>query len=604
MASNVIAQGMVRDLVNQFSDTYCFYRELIQNAIDAGSNRIDVTTEYLPAPGGPGTAVLRVEDDGSGMDESIIDNFLLVLFKSSKENDLTKIGKFGVGFLSVFAPKPYLVRVYTAKNLESWRLDFPDWRSYRKYKMPSLRDGTLVEVHKRATRAEYDEISARSLETVRYWCRHADTRIYFTEKTAGAPPLQVNEAFTLPGGESLRHTEEGTEIVMSFSPMGGLWGLTSEEGRELRGRYPGVDFDAEPFYGFYNRGLTLKEGRRIIVPGVELKIKSRYLEHTITRDNVLEDENYGKAMAIVKRVAERELPGRVRAELESVAARLSEPAVQAEPAALRALEYEWLRRKRFLQLLCAPFLAKFRHDFKEWRILPTVTGTAVSLRDLAAAFKRLGKAANRFHPGQKFYFAAPGADAVTAALAALGMPVLLESRACRFDDFAGWADSELVPVKIGDLILSEEIPAGELGPAMAAFLKTAAQAGEALGRDYAVLYPARFTGPAGAPGEARPFSFLAAPYGPAWREEGWALRGETKLHPVVNCAHPFINVLAELHASRPGFAAFLLLKAMLLHMDCGFSPEACGSSNLTRRRERKLLRAALKLDEAAGRARG
>jgi hypothetical protein len=73
------------------------------------------------------------EDDGSGMDEDIIDNFLLVLFKSSKENDLTKIGKFGVGFLSVFAPKPFLVRVYTSKNMESWRLDFPNYRSYNPY---------------------------------------------------------------------------------------------------------------------------------------------------------------------------------------------------------------------------------------------------------------------------------------------------------------------------------------------------------------------------------------------------------------------------------------------------------------------------------------
>ena len=45
MGNNIAAQGMVRDLVSQFSDTLAFYRELIQNAIDAGSNRVDVSLD-------------------------------------------------------------------------------------------------------------------------------------------------------------------------------------------------------------------------------------------------------------------------------------------------------------------------------------------------------------------------------------------------------------------------------------------------------------------------------------------------------------------------------------------------------------------------------
>jgi len=222
MANNVLAQGMVLDLVNQFSDTLAFYRELIQNAIDAGSNRIDVSLEYVLEPGGKGTAIMRVEDDGGGMDEDIIDNFLLVLFKSSKEDDLTKIGKFGVGFLSVFAPKPFLVRVYTSRNMESWRLDFPDYRSYNKYKMPNPRDGTLVEIHKKVTPQEYAELSEKSLSTVRYWCRHADTRIYFRDRSRGVPELQVNEPFRLPGG----HIMPVLGIVFCLYLMLGL-GLTN-----------------------------------------------------------------------------------------------------------------------------------------------------------------------------------------------------------------------------------------------------------------------------------------------------------------------------------------------------------------------------------------
>ena len=283
MGNNVLAQGMVLDLVNQFSDILAFYRELIQNSIDAGSNRIDVSLEYVLEPGGQGKAVMRVEDDGGGMDEDIIDNFLLVLFKSSKENDLTKIGKFGVGFLSVFAPKPFLVRVYTSKNMESWRLDFPNFRSYNKYKMPNPRDGTLVEVHKKVTPQEYAELSEKSLATVRYWCRHAETRIYFRDRSRGVPELQVNEPFRLPGGESLRYAEEGTEVVMAFSAP------EAERGGD-RVTYTGED---KPFYGFYNRGLTLKEGRKVFIRrGVQDQVPLP--EHTITRDNVMEDENIGR----------------------------------------------------------------------------------------------------------------------------------------------------------------------------------------------------------------------------------------------------------------------------------------------------------------------
>lgn len=603
MGNNIIAQGMVRDLVNQFSDPYAFLRELVQNSIDAGSNRIEVGLDFTPGEGGPGTAVIRVEDDGGGMDEATIDNFLLVLFKSSKEDDLTKIGKFGVGFLSVFAPKPFLVRVYTSKNLESWRLDFPDWRSYRKYKMPSLRDGTLVEVHKRASRAEYDEMVSRSLETVRRWCRHADTRIYFTDRAAGAPPLQVNEAFGLPGGDSLRYTEEGTEIALGFSPMGALWGLDEETARSVRARYPGADFDGEPFYGFYNRGLTLKEGRKVLVPGAELKIKSRYLEHTITRDNVLEDDNFRKAMGIVKRLGSKELPARLRKDLEALAARLSRPELRADAHALRAMEFEWLRRRRYLELLCSSFLADFRHGLEEWRILPTLNSGPVCVEDLRKAWDDLGGGARSFAPKGEHYFTASAAGELPASLEALGLPVLLRSQACRYESFLDWCGAGLSPLREESLVLAAEEKPGALAPAMAAFLKTAALAGEACGKQYSVIYPARFVYAGAPPRERPPFLFKLRPYGPGNRDE-WCRAGGSSSAAVVDCSHPFVSTLAELHASRPGFAAFLLLKSMLLHMDCGRHPSAQADSNLGWRRERRLLRTAMKLDEAAGRARG
>lgn len=577
MANNVLAQGMVLDLVNQFSDTLAFYRELIQNAIDAGSNRIDVSLEYVLEPGGQGTAVMRVEDDGAGMDENIIDNFLLVLFKSSKENDLTKIGKFGVGFLSVFAPKPFLVRVYTSRNLESWRVDFPNYRSYNKYKMPNLRDGTLVEVHKKVTPQEYAELSEKSLATVRYWCRHADTRIYFRDRSRGVPELPVNEPFRLPGGESLRYAEEGTEVVMAFSP-------------------PEAGGEDKPFYGFYNRGLTLKEGRKVFIPGVEFKMKSRYLEHTITRDNVMEDANYYKATDIIKRLASKELPGKLRLELEAVALRLSKAAAAGDAAGVKELEYEWKRRKTFLEFLCGSVVSRFRHDPEEWKMIPAVSGEPVSVEDLEGAWAE-HRALIKPGGSASAYFRAKKPDALTAALGAGGIPVVLHSETCSFSSVIGWTSVEMDGVEVSDLVLTEA--PGKLTPELAAFLKTVQLAGEACGRKYSAVYPANFVyeNPSA---ERQPFLFKRKPYGVGQRDEWFHFKRESRLCPVINCSHPFITALAGLHASRPGFAAFLLLKSMLLHQEGSFHPEAgLPAGNLSAKMERRLLKAALQLDLAA-----
>lgn len=577
---------MVRDLVNQFSDSLAFYRELIQNAIDAGSNRVDVTLDYTPDPqGGPGMAVISVEDDGCGMDESVIDNYLLVLFKSSKEDDLTKIGKFGVGFLSVFALKPQLVRLYTAKNLQSWRIDFPDYRSWRKFRMPDPRDGTLLELHKRMSPGEYADLAERSLATVRYWCRHADPRIFFTDRASGRPPLQVNETFTLPGGESLRYREEGTEVVMAFAAR--------EKRPDGRGKF--YDADDNPFYGFYNRGLTLKEGNKVFAPGVEFKMKSRYLEHTITRDNVMEDANYRKAMAIIKRLAAKELPGKLRAELEALALRLSRPEVQADAAEVKALEYEWERRKTFLSALLGSFLGKFRHDFEEWKIFPTAGSGPLSEEDIKRAWKNSPRW-KKFYSSGAMVFISTAAGTVTRALAAEGMPVILDTPSGLFTDMLYRFETGISVEKVSDLVLSEEVRAGDLPGPVAAFMRSLRLAGRVCGRNYSALYPARIINEDGTDAE-EPFFMRKVPYGPGHRREGDFIKGQWRFCPVVNCAHPFILNLAGLHASRPGFAAYLLLKSMMLKQEGKNSADHESLfGNLSERMERRLLRAALRMD--------
>ena len=155
----------------------------------------------------------------------------------------------------------------------------------------------------------------------------------------------VNAAFDLDAPLKIEHEEEGTRLVAGL----------------IRRR--------QAPYGFYNRGLTLKEGEESPWPHVALKIDSRYLEHTLTRDQVLQDEHYVKAMALLADVATERLP-RMLFDL------LVEHAASGDLDAWgrwadHALDY-----------------ASTYGDFEGWRgdapIFPTVAGEPVSARELIA----------------------------------------------------------------------------------------------------------------------------------------------------------------------------------------------------------------------------
>jgi molecular chaperone HtpG len=289
---------LLRDLVHQFSDPFAFYRELIQNSIDAGSARIEVRLRFTPGAT-RGTATAVVQDWGEGMNRRVIDDYLLTKFRSSKENDLTKIGKFGIGFLSVFAPEPDAVVVDTGKDGEFWRLLFRPDLTWELLESPDPVEGTTVTLHKALTASEYLQFAANSERSVRSWCRHSEADVAFAAGGPdGAPPAEsalVREPLAVQAPFQVEYREEGTHIVAGPSP-----------------RHP-------PKVGLYNRGLTLMELEEDLVPGVTFKILSRYLEHTLTRDNVRRDRHFERAIALVKRLADTALLDRLRVDLKVAA---------------------------------------------------------------------------------------------------------------------------------------------------------------------------------------------------------------------------------------------------------------------------------------------
>ncbi len=411
MSEGVGADEALDSLVGQFADPLSLLRELVQNSLDASSTQIDVDFAYESVATGKkgkktkGVMRLSVTDNGEGMNEQIIDKHLLTLFSSTKEDDLTKIGKFGVGFVSIFALEPDLVVLETGQSSESWRILFHADRSYEKIRLDEPVEGTEITLHKRVKKSEFEELRTRGADTVRYWCKYADAEIFVDGEIIGEP-------FGIEGALETGYTEPGTEIMLALAPIEEPTAalLDPEENDSL--------LDAlRPTVGFYNRGLTLIEASELAAEeyadlvGVSLRVKSRYLEHTLTRDNVRQDENFHTALTLVRAQVEGALRAKLIAHLEALAAHHSGDASGEEPGEepggpgyVEALLYATLPS---MQLAASAPRAP---------ILPTVDGEPVSLRALRRSKSPLH---DEIVYGSR-------STPLTRLLATRGVPVLLD----------------------------------------------------------------------------------------------------------------------------------------------------------------------------------
>lgn len=294
---------IIDDLVHQFSDPLAFLRELVQNAIDAGSGEVCIDLRYDETRG---HALIEVTDFGEGMTQEIIETRLVRLFASGKDEDFTKIGRFGIGFISVYAIEPDLVILETGREGQYWRVLFLPDRSYELYELARPVEGTRVELHKSMPVEEFEAFRERSRRVLSQWCRHAQIPVIFEGE-------DLQEPFDLESSVIETYHDEGTRIVAGFV-------------------HPGQDRS-----GYFNRGLTLKEADFSPYPWASFKIDSRYLEHTLTRDRILEDQHFVKAQKLVENLVYRDLPRKLFAELE----KLTASEIPASPEEWRRYE-EWM----------------------------------------------------------------------------------------------------------------------------------------------------------------------------------------------------------------------------------------------------------------------
>ena len=269
------AGGALKTLIHQFSDPLSFYRELVQNALDAGSMHVDVHLTYDESTG---QAQIAIEDGGVGMNANVIDTQLTRLFASKKDGDLTRIGKFGIGFVSVFALQPERVTLETWAEGDGWLVEFLDNGEFERRSLTQPREGTLIRIFKSMDRLKFETLQTDSRKTLLYWCKHVGGEILFNGES-------LNRDFTVDSPVPYRWSEPDTEIVIGYPP------------------------DGQSFVGFYNQGLTLMESTtEHIWKGLAVKANSRFLEHTLTRDNIVMDANFRKVTSRVQTMLESELP--------------------------------------------------------------------------------------------------------------------------------------------------------------------------------------------------------------------------------------------------------------------------------------------------------
>ena len=278
----------LEDLINQFSDPMSFFRELIQNALDAGSDEVDIDFEFQAssANADSGAMIVNVTDYGEGMDRAIIDSKLTRLFSSAKDGDMTKIGKFGIGFVSVFAIQPDAVCVDTARAGEAWRVLFDRERKFKRLRLDEAIEGTKIRIIKNSTRDDYNKFVTRARQVVRYWCGHANGEVRFCGEL-------VSERFGLEATVTIAYEDEFSHVHIGHRPGG------------------------ETLHAFFNGGLTLVQAdanHGSVVQefiGLSFKVSSRYLEHTLTRDDVIKDGHFNKVVSRLRELTRGQLRDRV-----------------------------------------------------------------------------------------------------------------------------------------------------------------------------------------------------------------------------------------------------------------------------------------------------
>ncbi len=267
------ALSVLENLITQFERPTQYVRELVQNSIDANTSQINFDYAYDPDQK---LSQLVITDDGEGMNYNEIKKYLLNLFESSKYQDRSKIGKFGIGFVSLFAIDPELVVVETTKDNKTYSvfLDSPRKGAGGKiveHKKSNKHSGTQIRIFKKQTEHSFKNLSKDTLNELNYSCLHIKKPLFFNDE-------KLNKEFELENAHTtVRFGNRGIEGVIGLVPQG------------------------EETYRLYNNRLLIKDGKRLQDYGLSYIVSSKDLSPNLSRNDLIQDPRYNQIIKLLTR---------------------------------------------------------------------------------------------------------------------------------------------------------------------------------------------------------------------------------------------------------------------------------------------------------------
>lgn len=198
--------GSILNLLSEaiYSSETVFLRELAQNAVDAITARREIEPRYQGSirfhlsqsqPSQPGR--LLVEDDGIGLTEEEIHNFLSVIGASSKRSDLDRcrsgafIGQFGIGLLSCFMISKKIILLTRSSRSGSpglrWEGNKDGTYQVRAAKEALPIGTTVILEFSESTRERYD--AEKILDLLKKHCRYLPFPITFQDGAGPSTPI-------------------------------------------------------------------------------------------------------------------------------------------------------------------------------------------------------------------------------------------------------------------------------------------------------------------------------------------------------------------------------------------------------------------------------
>lgn len=371
---SVDIKGLLEALTEQFPEPLLCVRELIQNAADAGAQRIEVDASFDAQRG---LFRLSVRDDGRGMNEGEVEGYLTIGF--SEKDPARQRGRFGVGKLSPYALGITRMVVETCDGQVARRLTFNHDGSGTIAKLTLRPRGTTVRVYKTATREEAEKLTDRTFKLVEERCGSL------------AIPLFVN-------GHRVNR-----EVAL---PTAYAWAFTSPEGDGVLG------ICAEPTHTLMGGGIVLETDAPILGDEISYVLDSPRLSPTLSRNAVRRDAAFESLL----RAAQAALPAFTEQVAQQL--RLRVVKLRQQPGSVeRGLDatdraaLEWLR----LQLLVPDDEAP-PPAVRSAPVLETADGGLVSAEELVQVIRREGRV-----PSSRV----PRTREELSAYADRGVPVLL-----------------------------------------------------------------------------------------------------------------------------------------------------------------------------------